>query len=272
MRRRWTLTPLLVAALGLAPGCTTPEPTGAGRDTALEQVLIGKRVYNQHCAGCHGVKGDGEGPAARFLDPRPRDFVDATYKFRSTPSGYLPTDQDLYRTVTNGVHTTSMPSWRLLSERDRWAVIAYLKTFSERWEDPDEHHPALPMPGPPEYVDSDDSIRQGFDLYAQMQCASCHGLDGSGEGAKISGDQLTDNKGNVIRPLNFSLRSPKGGSAPEDYYRAFTTGLDGTPMPSYGGGTLDDEQRWHLVSYVRALKKYKGKIPSHLTGAEGGDE
>jgi len=258
-RRRPLLLFLLVAA-GIT-GCESPEPTGAGQDYEKEWVLQGKRVYTMHCAGCHGAEGDGNGPAARFLDPKPRNFVKAVYKFRSTPTGDLPTDADLMRTVTEGVHSTSMPSWRLLSDSDRKAVIEYIKGFSERFDDPDELRIALPMPGAPEWIGEDDSVEEGAKLYSLMQCASCHGVDGSGEGAVVT--DLEDSDGNPIRPLNFSVRTPKGGRAPEDYYRAFTTGLDGSPMPGYES-SLSPEQRWHLVSYVMALREHEGKIPTEL--------
>lgn len=250
---------VLLAAVGLT-GCESPEPTGAGKDYSKEWVLQGKRVYERHCAGCHGARGDGKGPAARFLDPKPRNFVRATYKFRSTPSGDLPTDADLMRTLTTGVHNTSMPSWKLLSDAERTALVEYIKTFSDRFTDEDEVRIALPLPGAPEEIaeEDEDWIEAGALLYSQMQCASCHGIDGSGRGATAT--DLEDNEGNPIRPLDFSRRTPKGGSAPEDYYRAFTTGIDGTPMPSYQT-SLSDEQRWHLVAFVMALRKYEGKVP-----------
>ena len=52
------------------------------------------QLFNRHCAACHGPKGDGQGPAAYLLSPKPRDFTSGTYKFRSTPSGSPPTDGD----------------------------------------------------------------------------------------------------------------------------------------------------------------------------------
>jgi cytochrome c oxidase cbb3-type subunit 2 len=257
--------PAVLVVAVLVAGCTGKGPTGAGRNQALELELQGKRVYAAHCAGCHGVKGDGEGPAARFLDPKPRDFVAASFKFRSTPSGYLPTDEDLMRTLNEGVHSTSMPAWRMLSVTDRQVLISYLKTLSKRWKDEEEYSPKIAMPGAPSSVGTPESIRAGYTIYGQMKCAQCHGVDGSGRGATAT--HLTDAKGDVIVPLDFSRRTPKGGAAPADYYRAFTTGLDGTPMPSYGDGVLTDEQRWDLVSFVMALREHRGKVPAELTGA-----
>ncbi len=55
-----------------------------------------RRVYEVNCAACHGVESDGNGPAARMFVTRPRDFRSGIFKFRSTPSGSLPTDEDLF--------------------------------------------------------------------------------------------------------------------------------------------------------------------------------
>ena len=81
---------------------------------SLRLLERGREVYHQRCVGCHGEKGDGNGPAAAFLDPRPRNFTVPAFKFRTTPSGSLPTDGDLYRTITRGVRWTAMPTWHEL--------------------------------------------------------------------------------------------------------------------------------------------------------------
>ncbi len=69
----------------------------------------GEIVYTQNCVGCHGVKGDGNGPSAAFLtSQRPRNFTFGVFKFKHT-DGPLPTDADLLRTITRGVRGTAMP-------------------------------------------------------------------------------------------------------------------------------------------------------------------
>ena len=94
-----------------------------------------KRVYETQCAGCHGEQGNGKGAAADMLIVKPRDFTKGLYKFRSTPNGTLPTDDDLYRTITKGVNRTSMPEWSLLPERERHAVVEYVKSFYPQWDE-----------------------------------------------------------------------------------------------------------------------------------------
>ena len=80
-------------------------------------ALEGKHLYRRYCIGCHGPAGDGNGMNAQWIDPKPRDFTEATFKCRSTPTGTLPTDQDLYNAITRGFVTTNMPSWRPLTEQ-----------------------------------------------------------------------------------------------------------------------------------------------------------
>ena len=89
----------------------------------------GKSVYEKKCALCHGDKGDGKGPAADLLEPRPRDFTTGVYKIRTTV-GKVPTDQDLFDVITRGMPGTFMPAWDVLAEKDRWSLVAYLKTFA----------------------------------------------------------------------------------------------------------------------------------------------
>lgn len=82
----------------------------------------------------HGEKGDGKGPEAQRLKIKPRDFTAGNYKFRSTPSGSLPLDDDIFRSISRGVRTTSMLAQLHLSDGERRAVAEYLKTFSERFK------------------------------------------------------------------------------------------------------------------------------------------
>jgi cytochrome c oxidase cbb3-type subunit 2 len=139
---------------------------------------LGREVYRDHCVGCHGEHGDGAGPAATFLFPRPRDFTTAVFKFQSTPSGTLPTDGDLYRTITRGVRGTAMPTSHEVSERERLAVVAYIKTLSSRWRAETPPTP-LPVSAPPPATT--ELLARGRQLFAQAKCAECHGEEGRGD-------------------------------------------------------------------------------------------
>src|SRR5439155_1115032 len=111
-------------------------------------IARGKEEFEEHCIGCHGAKGDGNGLAATFLFPRPRDFTIGVFKFRSTPSGSLPTDGDLFRTITRGVRWTAMPTWHETPDKDRVAVIAYIQALSPRWKEEKPEPPVGQKPRP----------------------------------------------------------------------------------------------------------------------------
>jgi len=219
-----------------------------------EQVARGKRVYDRRCVGCHGVKGDGNGPVATFLDPRPRDFTLASFKFRTTPSGSLPTDGDLYRTLTRGVRWTAMPTWHELPEKDRIAVIAYIKTFSPRWQE-EKPEPPIHVGDPP--APTPEVLARGQALYTQAKCFQCHGDGGKGDGP--SADDLKDDLKFPIRPTDFTKGQFKGGGDVRDIFRTMTTGLDGTPMPSFAD-SMEEDERWAISYYVLAFSAFSDPL------------
>jgi len=209
----------------------------------------GRAVYRQRCVGCHGPEGDGNGAAATFLSPRPRDFTAAVFKFRSTPSGALPTDGDLYRTVTRGVRWTAMPTWHELPDKDRLAVVAFIKLFSKRWKE-EKPEPPLVATAPPARAEL---IARGRDLYGSAKCWECHGESGRGDGPSAA--QLKDDLDRPIRPTDFTRGQLKGGGQVVDVFRTMTNGLDGTPMPSFAD-TMTDDERWAISYYVLSLSAW----------------
>ncbi len=209
----------------------------------------GKREYRRYCVGCHGPAGDGMGENAQWIDPRPRDFTAAVFKCRSTPTGTLPTDADLFHSVSRGVVTTNMPPWEPLTRQTRANVVAYIKTFSPRWT---TQGPGTPITIPAETPANIESILRGRDVFQKMECWKCHGPAGHGDGPSAS--TLTDSKDNPIRPYNFASGSRfKCGETNEDVYRIFMTGLDGTPMPSFAD-LLQPNDAWDLVHFLRTLQ------------------
>jgi len=209
----------------------------------------GRAVYRQRCAGCHGSDGDGNGVAATFLSPRPRDFTAAVFKFRSTPSGSLPTDGDLYRTVTRGVRGTAMPTWHELPDKDRLAVVAFIKTFSPRWKDEKAEPPLVASPPPART----ELVALGRELYGRAKCWECHGENGRGDGPSAA--QLKDDLDRPIRPTDFTRGELRGGAHVTDVFRTMTNGLDGTPMPSFAD-TMRDDERWAISYYVLSLSAW----------------
>jgi mono/diheme cytochrome c family protein len=220
--------------------------TGHAKDAAMN--------YRRYCVGCHGVLGDGEGENAVWLDPKPRNFTLAQFKCRSTPSGTLPTDEDLFETVGRGLESSNMPSWNPLSSQQRIDLIAYVKHFSDRWKT-EKPGPPIEIPAEPEATA--DRIKEGQVVFQKLECWKCHGVEGRGNGP--SADTLTDDQNRPIKPFNFHDQTRfKCGSTDRDLYRIFMTGLDGTPMPSFSDN-VKPEEAWELVFYLRTLQPMRTK-------------
>jgi cytochrome c oxidase cbb3-type subunit 2 len=226
--------------------------------TNKAQLERGRKIYFRACAPCHGIRGDGNGPAARGFDPAPRNFRRGVYKFRTTVSGVLPIDEDLERTVREGVPGTEMPRWKdVLSAADIKAVVQYIKTFTPWFEDPY----SLPLPEDileiPEnrpFERSPASIAAGRQLFVEQDCVKCHGENGEGDGSQA--DELVDDWDVPIRAANLTRPYFANGKRDQDIYRVFTSALSGTPMPAFDD--LNEEQRWQLVDYVQSLERKKG--------------
>jgi cytochrome c oxidase cbb3-type subunit I/II len=222
--------------------------------SSQELLALGREVYHTRCVGCHGKAGDGNGVAATFLSPRPRNFTLGVFKFRTTPSGSLPTDGDLFRTVTRGVRWTAMPTWHELADKERLAVVTFIKTFSSRWKD-EQPEPAATINEPPKPTPA--LVARGKDLYVKAKCFQCHGDGGKGDGESAA--ELTDDLKFPIRPADFTRGQFKGGSSVRDIFRTMTLGLDGTPMPSFGD-SMSEEERWAISYFVLSLSAWKDPL------------
>jgi mono/diheme cytochrome c family protein len=132
----------------------------------------GKLVYTRYCVSCHGDLGNGAGEVAEWITPKPRDYRQGTFKWRSTPSGSLPLVSDLEKTIRDGIYGTYMPSWYAIGLRSRLDVIAYIQTFSDRWQ---KEKPQDAIQIPPEPAYSDESVKRGRALYEKVNCSQCHG-------------------------------------------------------------------------------------------------
>ena len=226
-------------------------PVTAPQTETSETVANGESLYQEHCASCHGADGDGKGEVASDLSTKPRNFTKGIYKFRSTPSGELPTDDDLLRTISVGIPGTAMEGYPELPQSDLLALVAYLKTFSPRFL---KRRPGTPIIVPSPRPLTPEATTRGRQVYRQMYCAACHGEKALGDGELAQG--LTDTNGDPIQPANLTTRRLKSGQGPQAIYRTVMTGLDGTPMPSYGD-SLDSEEGWDLALYIFSLSQTK---------------
>ncbi|WP_455367022.1 cbb3-type cytochrome c oxidase subunit I, partial [Kaarinaea lacus] len=196
-----------------------------------EKVLaLGKQVYQRRCIGCHGEEGDGKGSAAKFLKIKPRDFTSGLFKFRSTAGGpnSLPTDEDLFITISHGLWGTAMPAWYVISAEKRIAVIQYIKTFSDRWQ---QEKPGKVIDIPVETSITVKSLANGKKNY-EIICSLCHGTDGKGNGPSAA--SLEDSWGHSLTPANFTLPAGvfggvKLGHDSKHIFKTIMTGVGGTP-------------------------------------------
>jgi cbb3-type cytochrome c oxidase subunit I len=253
---------------------STPIAAGqtlnAGPQAREDLLALGKTAYERRCIGCHGAKGDGKGPAARFMMPAPRDFTTGIFKFRSTPGkDSLPTDLDLFSTITHGLWGTSMPSWQEISDHERRAVVEYVKTFSDRWRKERVDRPiALPAEPPV----TADSIERGKTLFLS-NCMICHGAGGLGDGPMVP--VLKDSWGQPVQPANFTLAAglPGGvklGHDGEHLFKTIATGVGGTPMPVFGE-QLNPDEIWDIVHYVQSLRAEAHEVDLVAAGLKEAD-
>ena len=216
-------------------------------------VASGKQIYGQQCAACHGVSGRGDGDAAYLLYPKPRDFVAARYRLVSTWDR-VPTDQDLFDTISRGMPGSAMPSWEHLTTEQRWGLVYYIKSLAEKplaikaqkmpAADGSGGEGIIEVPKPPPFDAA--AKARALELYKDA-CASCHGATARGDGAQ----EQKDDEGFPTRPRDLTAGIFKGSPDPIALYRHIVAGIPGSPMPmsdwAYGADA------WHLVNYVRSL-------------------
>lgn len=215
-----------------------------------------------------------------MLDPKPRDFTKGIFKFKSTPLGSVPTNDDLLKTLNQGIPGTSMPSFALVSDSEKRAIIEYIKTLApEAWKNQDPALAVPPLPVPAGIFNNKakfmEYAKMGRVWFQEMGCVACHGSSAKGDGPSAA--TLTDAWGNPIKPANLHKSFIARGYTLQDVAYSIANGVDGTPMPANGtmlDGVADKfpevkEKRfiWELAAYVFYLRGeqaglYKeGEIP-----------
>jgi cytochrome c len=258
--RRW----FAVVLVSLAAALIGPV-RAQGPDIGTEaQRNSGKQLYAKYCAQCHGEKGDGEGDAATHLRPRPRNFTTGKFKVRTTPNGALPTHQDLVDIIRRGMPYTSMPAWPNLADQEVSDLAYFLTTFSADFSNAENVPKPMTFPSAPN--STNETIALGKKLYEDTGCVRCHGSLGRGDGPSAS--TLKDDWGYPIRAANLAQRwTFRGGASRADIFRTMTTGLNGTPMPSFADA-LAPEQRWAITDFIASLSDEKGPGYSNLVVAK----
>lgn len=221
----------------------------------------GQYVYNQYCASCHGISGDGFGSAFIFLYPKPRNFTTGEFKLKTSLFEEPPTSADLVRTITHGMPGSSMPAWGNLSPKQRLALANYVKTFSmsRRKESKD-----ILKIEPPNLQGKalTEAREQGEKLFfGKARCQDCHGpgvesTDHLPHGDGPSASVTVDDWGYPIHPADLVQGPFKRGNSPEDIYITISAGISGTPMLSYQAN-LTEKERWDIAFYVAQLSHRK---------------
>jgi mono/diheme cytochrome c family protein len=272
--------------------CGTPvAPIFLGEyKRSTPRMKLGAAVYERNCLQCHGVSGDGNGPAAIYMLPRPRDYRMALFKFTSTTYGSKPLREDLVRTVRRGIAGTSMPSFRLLPQHELDAVVDYvlalthrgelesqladaaefdgqidylaipamIRSILGRWDDARKNvvYPLTPIP-----VFSADYTAKGKVAFLSKGCSKCHGDDGRGQTKENIGN---DAWGWPTKAGDLSSGMLRGGTEPLDIYRHISAGINGTPMPAFSSALeKEPDTMWQLTAYVLSLTNVRrnGAVP-----------
>lgn len=292
--------PVMTILVRLDSGVDAQEDVGGEARIGLAdwapegEAARGQKVYEQWCIGCHGVSGRGDGTAADWLDPLPRNFQAGRFKFRSTPNGAPPLVDDIVKTVTCGLPGSSMPGFPLLPEVDRRDVAKYVLHLmalgtvnkevrylveeegesldSIRANQLDElkadalasmERAAKPMSMPAEPPVTAESLALGREIYVE-NCGACHGDDGRGFGP--SSFTMRDWKDTTVLPRDFTTGVFRAGGSARDVFLRMRTGVTGTPMPSID---RSDEELWALTHYVLSFSEGRDEIPHPTQGCGG---
>jgi cytochrome c oxidase cbb3-type subunit 2 len=257
----------LPALPAVARGAVEPLPLeltidrGTKPAATPELAQKGLLIFGFRCAACHGTTGHGDGPASWAVQPRPRNYTKGLFKLHTNDNGSLPSDEDLFDTITRGMGGSAMPSFATLSAEDRWALVAAVKelaVFKDEDEGVEVHffkdRPATPALSVGEPLPASDAlIAKGKAAFAKLDCNKCHGAAGDGNGP--SAKDLKDDWGETIWPRNFQEARYRGVKSVRNIVERINTGLSGTPMAAFGNGQLTDEEKWGIGHYLDSLRK-----------------
>lgn len=257
---------VLAAFLAIA-GCTTSvaqpdaDPVGPSRTAAL---------FTRHCAVCHAEDGSGEGAAAPWLFPRPRDFGAGRFRIVSTENG-APTDADLLRVLERGLPGHAMPAFSWLPAEDLLGLVHHVRGLavdrmalgleqryasttarisstearSLAWTilSPGDVLPVPPDPGPTADAELLERGRGSF----VARCAACHGLDARGQRP----DRAWAGIEGVHWARDLRAGTMEGGARWEDLAHRVLAGMPGAAMPP---SIFESESELvALLAYVRSL-------------------
>ncbi|MEA3278264.1 MAG: c-type cytochrome, partial [Pseudomonadota bacterium] len=291
----WSIITFLYDYVGQVPRIWDGEMSKAV--TGMKDELVkrrktmqGEELYAFRCRVCHGEEGMGDGPAADYMYPRPRDFSLALFKYKTSPGMLPPRDEDLFNTIKHGLLGTGMPGWgSLLTDEQIGSLIPVIKRFdtTASWAPEDAEDEAFdddgrytgpnllrvtaqePLDGRVPF--SEESLAKGRDAFIKT-CGECHGE--AGRGNITSGKKLADDWGfrlwprDLTKPWTWRATQVRGTDADKvrdetirNIYARLSIGIPATPMPAHRAveeGNEDPvslEDRWHIANYVYSLRE-----------------
>ena len=102
-----------------------PSLSWAAPASTPELIAKGKMAYTANCVTCHGDKGNGLGPAGKYMSPKPRNFIVDKFKNGETAS-------EIFTSISKGIDGTSMVGFVTIPEDDRWGLVYYVQSFKPK--------------------------------------------------------------------------------------------------------------------------------------------
>jgi mono/diheme cytochrome c family protein/predicted Zn-dependent protease len=261
-----------------AKGAGLPASVPLGEDRPATSA---SELYSQHCSGCHGNNGDGNGRGARHLFPKPRDLRTENSRLASSVNGVASLD-DVVAVIQRGMPGTSMRAYEELSPEQRVLLAQevlrlHREGLREQLRNEDEEIDAAELersvglrttPGKPVSVPAigpgdPEAVARGKEQYFVLGCHKCHGQDGAGTGDT----PCYDERGRTCPPRDLVHEPFKGGPEPESMYRRIVLGMPGTPHPACT--SLPEDRLVDLVLYCRSLSREPKRVQTnHQRGVE----
>ena len=251
----------------------------AGQEVSAEVLNEGREQFVQNCYACHGMTGDGRGPASHYYRPPPRDLTKGLYKFGGVVDG-LPHDEDLARILEHGLAGTAMLAWDI-PDAELYPIIQYIKSLSVAWREAEELGKRIPLDTDSWQGKEAAAVARGKQVYHGLAtCQQCHPAYATKqemyEASKAIGNRpLTefrsqpfqpetkesqyeaDGKKMVILPPDFLFNEVRSGDEVKDLYRIISSGIPGTAMPTWYDA-LPAPDVWAMAYYVQSLVAMRG--------------
>jgi mono/diheme cytochrome c family protein len=278
---------VVLAGAALASGCRSLSDRVtfvgpmvlAGKEVSADVLNRGREQFVQNCYACHGMTGNGTGPASPYYRPPPRDLTRGLYKFGGVMDG-LPHDEDFVRILERGLDGTPMLAWDIPRD-DLYPIIQYVKSLSPVWREAEALGQQIPMDTDSWQLDEQEAVARGKQVYHGLAtCQQCHPAYATKQEMVQASQQVgnrpftefrrlpfqpeakeshyeADGKKMMILPPDFLFNEVRSGHDVKDLYRIISAGIPGTAMPTWYGA-LPAADVWAMAYYVQSLLEMRG--------------